>query len=418
VKAQFRKYTSYAIVEMALIIVGILVALQINNWNTERRDEATLQSYLGSIARNVRADLTKVRSLHAEREEAMFNAMRVDGTISNRASLDVDDIFFFNKAATSAQDRLYFRADKSGYEALKSSGVLDRLQGRDIETLLSDYYDTVSWIENYEKDFNEVIREIALRFNIDMPSDIESYAFFNPSALAPQRFEALQPVFSQRINGPLARALILSHLGNYELLRQYGKLLALGHAYNRMVEVGSMEFDAAILDEIRDRDVRAGDSTIIEAGRLNLRTYFLGQASSIGGGTFGLDSVQLSENSLRLAYDGGPEWATFYVSPLTIEEGRASLDYSRFDRLVLELKGDVGGETITVAIKDREGRDDEAPPSVDVTLGDTWQIYEIELASFPPVDLDALHVPISFVFARDRGPVAFLVRSARYVASQ
>jgi hypothetical protein len=30
-----------------------------------------------------------------------------------------------------------------------------------------------------------------------------------------------------------------------------------------------------------------------------------------------------------------------------------------------------------VAIKDCEVRDDEAPPSVDVTLSDTWQIYEI-----------------------------------------
>jgi hypothetical protein len=70
-----------------------------------------------------------------------------------------------------------------------------------------------------------------------------------------------------------------------------------------------------------------------------------------------------------------------------------------------------------VALKDHEDRDDEAPPSVDVTLGDTWQIYEIKLASFPPVDLDALHVPLSFVFERDRGPVAFSVRSARYVAS-
>jgi hypothetical protein len=418
VKGQFRKYTIYAIGEMALVIVGILVALQIDNWNTERQEEATLKSYLASIARNQRADLTKVNSLNAEREDAMLNAIRVDGTILNRASLDVDDIFFFNKAAMSAQKLLYFRADKSGYEALKSSGVLDRLQGRDIETLLSAYYDTVSQIENYEEDFNDVIREIALRFNLDMPPDVESYAFMNPSALAPQRFESLQSEFSQRVNGPLARALILSHLENYELLRQYGKLMALGLAYNRMVEAGSMEFDAAMLDEIRDRDVRAGDSTIIEAGRLNLRSYYLGQSSSIGGGAFGLDSLQPGDSSLRLAYDGGAEWASFYITLLAVDEGRASLDYSKFDRLVLELKGEVGGETIRVAIKDRDDRDDEAPPSVDVTLSDTWQTYEIGLASFLPADLEALHLPLAFVFERDMGPVAFSVRSARYVASQ
>ena len=35
---QARKYLLYAIGEIALVVIGILIALQINNWNEWRKD--------------------------------------------------------------------------------------------------------------------------------------------------------------------------------------------------------------------------------------------------------------------------------------------------------------------------------------------------------------------------------------------
>ncbi|MCA0932429.1 hypothetical protein LCM02_08200 [Lutimonas saemankumensis] len=35
---QFFKYGRYAIGEIALVVIGILIPLQINNWNEERKD--------------------------------------------------------------------------------------------------------------------------------------------------------------------------------------------------------------------------------------------------------------------------------------------------------------------------------------------------------------------------------------------
>ena len=34
-----RKYLGYAVGELALVVVGILIALQINNWNEERIEQ-------------------------------------------------------------------------------------------------------------------------------------------------------------------------------------------------------------------------------------------------------------------------------------------------------------------------------------------------------------------------------------------
>ena len=413
---QFRKYFLYAAGEISLVIVGILVALQIDNWNDDRQEEATLRSYLGSIAGNMRADLVELEKLKQQRADVMLSAARAEGLLFYRTSFDVDDIFFYNKALSDVQVPRYFSADLSGYEALKSSGVLDRLQGRDIEKLLSDYIDALRWVELRESDFNDFIRAVAVEYAIAQPEDVPYFAFANPSALTPEYFEALQPVYEAQVNSTLSRTLILSPGANADLMAHYDRMLVLGKVFVRLVEAGITEFDAAAraaLGQIYDPETGIGDPRLVVNGRPVFRSYFLGLASSEGVGAFDLDSLKSSGDALALQWSGGAEWASFFMMPVGADEGRFSFDYSGYDRLELELRGAVGGETMFVAIKDRDDPDDEAPPSVALTLTDEWQTYEIPLASFPPVDLDILHIPLAFVFGD--APVAFSVRNARYL---
>ena len=43
------KYFRYAIGEIILVVIGILIALQINNWNHERKDSILEEKYLKEI---------------------------------------------------------------------------------------------------------------------------------------------------------------------------------------------------------------------------------------------------------------------------------------------------------------------------------------------------------------------------------
>ena len=45
------KYLLYAIGEIALVVIGILIALQINNWNEWRKDNEALRGYFVFIQR-------------------------------------------------------------------------------------------------------------------------------------------------------------------------------------------------------------------------------------------------------------------------------------------------------------------------------------------------------------------------------
>ncbi len=52
-----RKYLFYAIGEILLVVIGILIALQINNWNEERKTHALEQQLLGSLLEKFETNL-------------------------------------------------------------------------------------------------------------------------------------------------------------------------------------------------------------------------------------------------------------------------------------------------------------------------------------------------------------------------
>jgi hypothetical protein len=51
------KYIKYAIGEILLVVIGILIALQVNNWNEERAKEIALQAHLKNLVEDLNQDI-------------------------------------------------------------------------------------------------------------------------------------------------------------------------------------------------------------------------------------------------------------------------------------------------------------------------------------------------------------------------
>ena len=60
---QFLKYTRYAIGEIVLVVIGILIALQINNWNEERKFRKEERDYLKRLVSENKDDLETFKNL-------------------------------------------------------------------------------------------------------------------------------------------------------------------------------------------------------------------------------------------------------------------------------------------------------------------------------------------------------------------
>lgn len=64
-----RKYLLYALGEIILVVIGILIALSINNWNKERQTQKELAQYLNTIKSNLVDDGIVLDSLVSRRED-------------------------------------------------------------------------------------------------------------------------------------------------------------------------------------------------------------------------------------------------------------------------------------------------------------------------------------------------------------
>lgn len=424
----FRKYLLYALGEMALVIVGILVALQIDNWNTEKLQQETLRNYLRIIARNIDSDLASINEIRSERVSALELSTRWLHFGSRSGSYTVPELTIAGQVINQASRLRHFNASSSGYEALKSSGTLDQMQGTDIESLLYDYYDTVTRTADKAQDINELSRQLWLQVLARWPNEFERWELAVPNVLTADRLASLQPAFQQMLEDSTTQELIQSSQDVGPLLLEYDRLDRLGKAIRRLVESDSMHLDDAateILDGIYDPGSGFGQPSVIVDGQVSWHSYYLASADandprlSYQASTAGLRSptdintFRRIGDSLRIDYRGGAAWAgIWFVSGFSISD-RRSADFSMYDRLVLEVKGAAGGEQIVINLEDRDDPADGTSTRYELQLSDSWQTYEIDLAEFETADLSILTIPLGFVFFEE--PVSFSVRNARLV---
>jgi hypothetical protein len=71
---KFVNYLAYAIGEIVLIVIGILIALGINNWNQERQLQDKEQFYLSGLKTEFEISKTKLDTLIKVNRQSCQNA--------------------------------------------------------------------------------------------------------------------------------------------------------------------------------------------------------------------------------------------------------------------------------------------------------------------------------------------------------
>ena len=149
------KYFKYAIGEIILVVIGILIALSINNWNEGRKAEKALHQYLSTIKVNLENDLVVLDSLKTIRITYTGYAKKEHLAFLNKT-------FDFNStlSAMTSFIEFYFEPNVSGLEALKNSPYLGEINGKPIHQLIIKYERVLNAIAQYEKSLNEYIENL------------------------------------------------------------------------------------------------------------------------------------------------------------------------------------------------------------------------------------------------------------------
>ncbi len=159
------KYLKYAIGEIVLVVIGILIALQINNWNETRIEENQLKKHLLTIKNNIYNDIIILGKDAIKRDSLMSKNTRAreefyQGILNVKTMNDAQRFFY----------EFYFTPNKSGYEALKNSGLLGKLTNSSLDSLLHKYYVGLDDLREKEISFNTFIENVEYDYRTKFPA--------------------------------------------------------------------------------------------------------------------------------------------------------------------------------------------------------------------------------------------------------
>lgn len=192
-----QKYLLYAIGEIALVVIGILIALQINNWNEAVKSVKKERQFLIDIQSDLRKDSARIGLLIGEYErslgivealkpdhlavyfENMTEAEEIDGTIMMRKLLDritssvprTSDTIFMKRYCLRRQS---FRPVAGTFAALIADGNSDQIKNRDLFNDLQTIY--LIAIENLNSIYG-TIRQAEDNFNFKHSTIIQNNTY-------------------------------------------------------------------------------------------------------------------------------------------------------------------------------------------------------------------------------------------------
>lgn len=131
-------YILYAIGEIVLVVIGILIALQINNWSEEYKDRKLEQSYYCRLLEDTNQDNLLLDKL-IEENQVRINASNRLIHLLQQAKPERREVIAATRACIS-QIRFRFRPSTSAFDDIKSSGKLQVLKDLAVKKQLLSYY--------------------------------------------------------------------------------------------------------------------------------------------------------------------------------------------------------------------------------------------------------------------------------------
>jgi hypothetical protein len=198
---KFSKYLIYAIGEIVLVVIGILIALQINNWNEDRKKRDLELSTLAELKSNLLADIKDVQ-----------DDMRVYDLASNSSDIIIDYIDGNIPYHDSLNIHLgkipvqgVFAPNKAAYENLKVIGI-KLISNDSLRNAISDLYEgRYFYVQKYMETEYQLDRQ---NFGDFYLKEMKEYSFFkyakpidNERLLGNQEFRNLIMHRKLKING-------------------------------------------------------------------------------------------------------------------------------------------------------------------------------------------------------------------------
>lgn len=131
------KYLKYAIGEIILVVIGILIALQINNWNETHKNKKEAHFQLSKLKDNLNSDKAQLKTAISKDSVYISNLVHCVSVLSNETNATKEAFMIrFQDMSTTNN----FRPTIGTFESLISSGKIELINNQELLDALFSYY--------------------------------------------------------------------------------------------------------------------------------------------------------------------------------------------------------------------------------------------------------------------------------------
>ena len=150
------KYFKYAIGEIVLVVIGILIALSINNWNQNRLDKIKSKEYHQRIVEDL-DQFNTILSGEAMRSSKVGKYLTAAMQILKSKELTKKNKDTLDYALNNYFQMVQLQGSLDTYDELKSSGQLGLIYNKDLRKKLNRYIEFLSVVS---KIFNQLSTQV------------------------------------------------------------------------------------------------------------------------------------------------------------------------------------------------------------------------------------------------------------------
>jgi len=132
-----RRYLGYAVGELVLVVLGILIALQINNWNEDRIEQRQIADFAHALIKDLERDLAMIEPIRTEIDVLINKIDTLAAYIENRPIEEFRniDLYYLMRAP-------FYRPyswNRTALEQIKNSGALRQMKNQALAEKISAY---------------------------------------------------------------------------------------------------------------------------------------------------------------------------------------------------------------------------------------------------------------------------------------
>jgi hypothetical protein len=155
------KYFKYAIGEILLVVIGILIALQINNWNEDRKQHFKEQELFNNLKLDFESRLHELMELNEAREIGLAAIKQLSHYIVNAKNRP--EVATLDTLLATLENGYLFNEQFKMLDVVFSTGLINDIENKQLKRLLLD------WPQQVEEMLEEQRLHSNIQFNYLKP---------------------------------------------------------------------------------------------------------------------------------------------------------------------------------------------------------------------------------------------------------